>query len=136
MNLLLYMNNYIYKSSNVYKISSMSHCIGLMELLKGFIFSVFLFIPSFSLLENDRDGLSLLACKSQITDDPLGILSSWNVSVHLCEWSGITCGQRHKRVTVLDISSCKLKGSVSPYIGNLSLLRTLNLQNNTTFLSK
>ncbi|EXB51259.1 putative LRR receptor-like serine/threonine-protein kinase [Morus notabilis] len=80
---------------------------------------------------NETDKLSLLAFKSKISDDPLGILNSWNDSLHVCRWQAITCGRRHQRVTMLDLDSCELKGQISPHVGNLSFLRTLNLQNNS-----
>ncbi|XP_068316607.1 putative receptor-like protein kinase At3g47110 [Pyrus communis] len=80
---------------------------------------------------NETDRKSLLTFKAEIVNDPLGILSSWNESLHFCRWQGITCGRRHQRVTVLDLQSSRLNGQLSPYIGNLSFLRTLNLQNNS-----
>nr|XP_011469434.1 PREDICTED: putative receptor-like protein kinase At3g47110 isoform X3 [Fragaria vesca subsp. vesca] len=84
--------------------------------------------------ENEVDRLSLLAFKSEIVSDALGILSSWNDTSNLCgEWQGITCGRRHQRVTVLDLQSSQLNGTLSSRIGNLSFLRTLNLQNNSFY---
>ncbi|KAM7466659.1 hypothetical protein LguiB_014221 [Lonicera macranthoides] len=79
---------------------------------------------------NETDSLSLLAFKSNL-HDPLGVLNSWNSSVHFCKWQGITCGLRHRRVTVLNLSSSGLVGSLSPNIGNLSFLRHIALQNNS-----
>nr|XP_023900158.1 receptor kinase-like protein Xa21 [Quercus suber] len=80
---------------------------------------------------NETDHQALLAFKKQITHDPENILSSWNDSLHFCEWEGVTCGHKHKRVTVLDLSSRGLVGSLSPYIGNLSFIREIVLANNT-----
>ncbi|CAN6568951.1 unnamed protein product [Malus baccata var. baccata] len=80
---------------------------------------------------NETDRKSLLAFKVEIVNDPLGILSSWNESLHFCQWQGIACGHRHQRVIVLDLQSSRLNGQLSPHIGNLSFLRTLNLQNNS-----
>ncbi|KAM5550985.1 putative LRR receptor-like serine/threonine-protein kinase [Rosa sericea] len=89
-------------------------------------------LASSNLRGNEVERLSLLAFKSEIVSDPLGILSSWNDSSNLCdEWRGITCGRRHPRVTVLDLQSSQLEGILSPHIGNLSFLRSLNLQNNS-----
>ncbi|CAN1295328.1 Probable LRR receptor-like serine/threonine-protein kinase At3g47570 [Linum perenne] len=66
-----------------------------------------------------------------ITDDPLGALSSWNNSVHFCEWYGVSCSERHHgRVTALNLSSHGLSGSISPYVGNLSFLKELFLSYN------
>ncbi|BFG22823.1 hypothetical protein CerSpe_090970 [Prunus speciosa] len=83
------------------------------------------------LVGHEVDRLSLLSFKAEIVSDTMGILSSWNESLHMCEWPGVFCGRRHQRVTVLDLQSSQLKGSLSPHIGNLSFLRTLRLQNNS-----
>ncbi|KAK2633168.1 hypothetical protein EUGRSUZ_L00425, partial [Eucalyptus grandis] len=75
--------------------------------------------------------LALLAFKVGITRDPFGVLNSWNNSIGFCQWHGITCGQRHRRVTVLNLSSQELSGLISPHIGNFSFLREMRLQNNS-----
>ncbi|XP_059627516.1 probable LRR receptor-like serine/threonine-protein kinase At3g47570 [Cornus florida] len=80
---------------------------------------------------NETDRLALLAFKAKITNDPLQVMSSWNGSNHFCQWHGVTCGCRHKRVTELDLGSQKLFGSISPHVGNLSFLRLLYLHNNS-----
>ncbi|GJX68122.1 kinase-like domain-containing protein [Tanacetum coccineum] len=51
---------------------------------------------------------------------PNGVLSSWNDSFHFCDWSGISCGKRHRRVTVIKLKSQGLEGSLSPHVGNLT----------------
>ncbi|PWA72124.1 protein kinase-like domain-containing protein [Artemisia annua] len=80
---------------------------------------------------NETDYHALLSFKSKITHDPFSVLTSWNHSVHFCDWSGISCGKRHKRVTVLWLDSQGLEGSLSPHVGNLSFLRMLSLSNNS-----
>ncbi|CAL5373621.1 unnamed protein product [Camellia sinensis] len=80
---------------------------------------------------NEMDWLALLAFKAEITGDPFGAPNSWNESIHLCQWAGITCGRRHQRVTKLKLDHRKLTGSISPHIGNLSFLRVLSLRNNS-----
>ncbi|KAF8028550.1 hypothetical protein BT93_E1239 [Corymbia citriodora subsp. variegata] len=81
---------------------------------------------------NETDKSALLLFKAGIIDDPLGVLSSWNNTVNLCQWYGITCSRRHlNRVIVLDLNSQKLSGSISPHIGNLSFLKVLSLCNNS-----
>ncbi|KAL6146178.1 hypothetical protein ACLB2K_056861 [Fragaria x ananassa] len=79
---------------------------------------------------NETDRLTLLAIKAQIIKDPNGILSSWNDSLHFCNWTGVTCGLRHQRVMTLNLSSYQLIGSLSPHIGNLTFLSGLNLELN------
>ncbi|EOY04292.1 Serine-threonine protein kinase, plant-type, putative [Theobroma cacao] len=80
---------------------------------------------------NDTDHQALLEFKSKITGDQLGVMPLWNNSIHFCRWYGVTCGHKHQRVTKLELQSLKLVGSISPYIGNLSFLRVLNLENNS-----
>ncbi|XP_022772206.1 probable LRR receptor-like serine/threonine-protein kinase At3g47570 isoform X2 [Durio zibethinus] len=80
---------------------------------------------------NETDRQALLQFKAKIAGDQLGIMRSWNNSVHFCQWRGVKCGRRHQRVTRLDLPALKLMGPISPYIGNLSFLRVLSLQNNS-----
>ncbi|GKA83065.1 leucine-rich repeat protein [Tanacetum coccineum] len=80
---------------------------------------------------NETDYLALLSFKSKITQDPYDVLTSWNHSFHFCDWRGISCGKRHKRVTALRLASHGLEGSLSPHVGNLSFLRKLSLPNNS-----
>nr|XP_043619662.1 receptor kinase-like protein Xa21 [Erigeron canadensis] len=77
--------------------------------------------------------MALLSFKSYVTqkNDPYGALASWNSSSHFCNWGGVTCGKRHRRVTVIHLDSEELNGSLSPYLGNLSFLRVLSLKNNS-----
>ncbi|XP_058006592.1 putative receptor-like protein kinase At3g47110 [Hevea brasiliensis] len=80
---------------------------------------------------NETDHLALLEFKAKIVHDPQNVMSSWNDSAHFCNWEGVTCGRKHKRVTKLNLQSQGLVGSLSPYIGNLSFLREIRLRNNT-----
>ncbi|KAH0711661.1 hypothetical protein KY290_007297 [Solanum tuberosum] len=80
---------------------------------------------------NETDRLALLSIKAQITYDPSGVTNSWNDSFHHCSWQGVTCSARHQRVTMLDLSSKQVVGTLVPQIGNMSFLRELILQNNT-----
>ncbi|XP_077225755.1 receptor kinase-like protein Xa21 [Tasmannia lanceolata] len=75
--------------------------------------------------------MALLAFKDGITSDPLGALSSWNHTLHFCQWNGVTCGRRHQRVTVLNLSGQNLVGTLSPAISNLTFLREIHLQENS-----
>ncbi|KAJ9158590.1 hypothetical protein P3X46_024155 [Hevea brasiliensis] len=80
---------------------------------------------------NETDHLALLEFKAQIVLDPQNATSSWNGSAHFCNWEGVICGRKHKRVTILDLQSKGLVGSLSPYIGNMSFLREIRLGNNS-----
>ncbi|XP_058181411.1 putative receptor-like protein kinase At3g47110 [Rhododendron vialii] len=82
-------------------------------------------------LSNETDRLALLSFKELIAEDPLGSLSSWNNSLYLCKWDGVTCSRKHQRVVVvLDLRGKSLSGMLSTFLGNLSCLSSLYLQNN------
>ncbi|XP_023898143.2 probable LRR receptor-like serine/threonine-protein kinase At3g47570 [Quercus suber] len=80
---------------------------------------------------NETDRLALLDFKAKITHDPLQVLSSWNDSIHFCQWRGVGCGHRHQRVIKLKLQSSELVGSISPHVGNLSFLKILSLTDNS-----
>ncbi|KDO47976.1 hypothetical protein CISIN_1g001738mg [Citrus sinensis] len=81
---------------------------------------------------NETDRLALLAIKSQL-HDPLGVTSSWNNSINLCQWTGVTCGHRHQRVTKLYLRNQSIGGILSPHVGNLSFLRLIDLADNNFY---
>ncbi|KAL6847920.1 hypothetical protein ACP4OV_022048 [Aristida adscensionis] len=78
------------------------------------------------------DQAALLAFKAEAistNDDPLASWNSTGAGV-FCGWEGVTCRARHRRVVALRLPSHRLTGVLSPAIGNLSFLRTLDLSNN------
>ncbi|XP_076895984.1 putative receptor-like protein kinase At3g47110 [Bidens hawaiensis] len=100
-----------------------------------FFYSLVIFLTFTSKLasyaNNETDHQSLLKIKLTITQDPFGALTSWNDSLHFCDWTYVTCGKRHRRVTHVVLNSQGLEGSLSPHVGNLSFLRELSLFNNS-----
>ncbi|KAL4597940.1 hypothetical protein ACB092_11G024400 [Castanea dentata] len=84
-------------------------------------------------LTNETGRLALLKFKESIVDDPYGILSSWNDSIQFCYWYGVTCGRHHRRVTALELQGHKLRGTITPYIGNFTFLRVTDLGNNSFY---
>ncbi|KAH6770388.1 hypothetical protein C2S52_015191 [Perilla frutescens var. hirtella] len=93
---------------------------------------IIFFPPAATYSSNETDLRSLLAFKSAIVLDPQGALVSWNQTTHFCRWSGVQCGRRHSdRVVAINLRSQGLVGSLSPHLGNLSLLTSIILQNNT-----
>ena len=106
-----------------------------MHLLVILLFSINLLQPTITANAptNETDRLALIKFKESITHDPDMMLSSWNDSMHFCNWFGITCGRRHQRVTVLDLQGYKLRGSISPHISNITFLRIIKLQNNSLY---
>ncbi|KAL2343141.1 hypothetical protein Fmac_004426 [Flemingia macrophylla] len=81
-------------------------------------------------LYGNQDTKALISVKSQLSNDTLNTLSSWNNSSSPCNWTGVLCDRLGQRVTGLDLSGLGLSGHLSPYIGNLSFLQSLQLQNN------
>ncbi|CAD6334725.1 unnamed protein product [Miscanthus lutarioriparius] len=78
---------------------------------------------------HDRE--ALLALKEALTDSS-GLLSSWNSSSSdFCRWAGVTCSRQHPgRVVSLSLRQKNLGGSISPVIGNLTFLQSLDLFDN------
>ncbi|KAJ8647486.1 hypothetical protein MRB53_000509 [Persea americana] len=74
-------------------------------------------------LRNETDRLALLAFKTEIMDDPLQALSSWNDSLHFCEWRGVTCA--------ISVSNNRFHGRVPYELGHLFRLRQLDLSLNS-----
>ncbi|KGN58770.1 putative receptor-like protein kinase At3g47110 [Cucumis sativus] len=78
----------------------------------------------------ESDHLALLDLKSRVLNDPLKIMSSWNDSRHLCDWTGITCNSTIGRVMVLDLEAHKLSGSIPNSLGNMTHLIAIRLGDN------
>uniref|UniRef100_A0A0E0K293 Leucine-rich repeat-containing N-terminal plant-type domain-containing protein n=1 Tax=Oryza punctata TaxID=4537 RepID=A0A0E0K293_ORYPU len=81
---------------------------------------------------NSTDMLFLFDFKKHISRDPRGALSSWNESVPFCRWNGVTCSRKHPwRVVSLNLFELSLSGTISSSLGNLTLLKELNLSLNS-----
>ncbi|XP_010420883.1 PREDICTED: LRR receptor-like serine/threonine-protein kinase EFR [Camelina sativa] len=80
---------------------------------------------------NETDMEALLEFKSQVSENKREVLASWNHSSSYCNWIGVLCGRKERRVISLDLGGFKLAGAISPSIGNLSFLRLLNLGDNS-----
>ncbi|GMI64927.1 EF-TU receptor [Hibiscus trionum] len=82
-----------------------------------------------SSLVTDKE--ALLSFKSQITTSgPLNPLSQWDPNLSPCNWTGVVCNRRRTRVVDLNLTGFHLQGSISSHIGNMSFLRSLQLQDN------
>ncbi|KAG8390937.1 hypothetical protein BUALT_Bualt01G0135500 [Buddleja alternifolia] len=104
-----------------------------MDFLRNFVI-VMLVLGLYPLIEStplsiDTDKDALISFKSQIsTEFPNNPLSSWGQNLSPCNWTGVSCNS--ERVVAVDLSGLGLTGSISPSLGNLSFLRSLELQNN------
>lgn len=97
-------------------------------LFELFYFSTFCISLSFSL---NSDGLSLLALKASIIEDPNRALASWSeVDATPCRWTGITCDRARRRVTAVALPGRNLTGYIPSEIGALSFLAFLDLSHN------
>ena len=77
------------------------------------------------------DEFALIALKSHITYDSQGILATnWSTKSSYCNWYGISCNAPQQRVSVINLSSMGLEGTIAPQVGNLSFLVSLDLSNN------
>jgi LRR receptor-like serine/threonine-protein kinase FLS2 len=73
-----------------------------------------------------------LSFRRAITADPRGLLSNWTAqnSANICSWYGILCRKHSRRVAAIDLRGSGLEGTLSPSLGNLSLLHSLDLLGN------
>ncbi|CAN7029013.1 unnamed protein product [Brassica rapa subsp. trilocularis] len=101
-----------------------------MRLFYLYSFSAVMLLKAYG-FTGETDRIALLDLKSQVSEDKQNVLSSWNNSFPLCNWKGVTCGLKHKRVTRLDLGGWQLGGVISPSIGNLSFLISLDLSDNS-----
>ncbi|OMO78850.1 hypothetical protein CCACVL1_14080 [Corchorus capsularis] len=76
------------------------------------------------------DKEALISFKSLMSLQSTNPLSSWDQNLSPCNWTGVLCDSPGNRVIALNLSGFGLAGSISPQIGNLSFLRSLELQNN------
>ncbi|KAJ1692706.1 hypothetical protein LUZ63_009404 [Rhynchospora breviuscula] len=82
---------------------------------------------------SESDKQALLILKRNL-DNEMHVLSSWNESIPYCKWEGVYCCRQHpQRVCAIELDSSDLVGPISPYIGNLSYLRSIDLSNNTLY---
>ncbi|KAL8467463.1 hypothetical protein ACS0TY_030921 [Phlomoides rotata] len=82
----------------------------------------------------NSDGLSLLALKAAIMEDPTKSLISWSDSdsdSSPCKWAGILCDHAHNKVTAVSLSDKNLTGYIPSEIGALSFLTSLDLSRNS-----
>ncbi|XP_020589468.1 protein NSP-INTERACTING KINASE 3-like isoform X2 [Phalaenopsis equestris] len=73
--------------------------------------------------------VALMAIKMEL-NDPYNVLENWDInSVDPCSWRMVTCSA-DGFVSALGLPSQSLSGNLSPWIGNISNLESVLLQNN------
>ncbi|KAJ8774149.1 hypothetical protein K2173_009580 [Erythroxylum novogranatense] len=81
----------------------------------------------------NSDGEALLSFRNAIVNSD-GILPLWRPEdPDPCNWRGVTCDRKTKRVIFLSLKNHKLSGSLSPDLGKLENLRVLALYNNNLY---
>ncbi|XP_059637610.1 probable LRR receptor-like serine/threonine-protein kinase At3g47570 [Cornus florida] len=94
-------------------------------------FQIIFLAAESSTLSIVTDKEALISFKSLIiSTEPPNPLSDWDQNSSPCNWTGVVCDKVQQRVVGLDLSGLRLKGSISPHIGNLSSLESLQLQDN------
>ncbi|KAJ6703820.1 LRR RECEPTOR-LIKE SERINE/THREONINE-PROTEIN KINASE FEI 1 [Salix viminalis] len=79
------------------------------------------------------DGEALLRFRNAIISSD-GILPLWRPEdTDPCNWRGVTCDLKTKRVIYLSLKNHKLSGPISPDLGKLEHLRVLALYNNNFY---
>ncbi|MQL93408.1 hypothetical protein Taro_026059 [Colocasia esculenta] len=74
---------------------------------------------------------ALTAFRDSIEEDPLGVLAGWTAAAHHCGWSGVSCDPSNASVLSIELPMKRLGGTISPFLGNISTLRHLNLSSNS-----
>ncbi|GLJ39693.1 hypothetical protein SUGI_0811520 [Cryptomeria japonica] len=93
--------------------------------------SLSLLPPHMAESSNHSDEAALMAFKAAISLDPYNSLLHWNTNHTFCNWPAITCSSLRQRVVSLNLTGMGLFGPISPFLGNLSFLRVLDLKNNS-----
>ncbi|XP_047961865.1 LRR receptor-like serine/threonine-protein kinase ERECTA [Salvia hispanica] len=83
----------------------------------------------FSNSNTDQD--ALLTFKNAINLESDSMLNkNWSTNASICSWTGVSCSLDHQRVTALNFSGFLLHGTISPHLGNLTFLQSLDLSSN------
>nr|GMD82023.1 probable LRR receptor-like serine/threonine-protein kinase At3g47570 [Ipomoea batatas] len=78
----------------------------------------------------ESDEFALLQFKTLITSDPQNILAkNWSTGTPTCQWTGVVCN-RKQRVAAVHLSGLGLSGIISPSLGNLTFLASLDISDN------
>ncbi|KAB2043863.1 hypothetical protein ES319_D01G048900v1, partial [Gossypium barbadense] len=93
-------------------------------------------MPTFSMKLTTilTDQSVLLALKDHVIHDPKNVLTTnWSTSAPICNWFGVSCGSKHRRVTALNLTGLGLVGTLPPHLGNLSFLSLLYVTSNSFY---
>ncbi|XVF82915.1 hypothetical protein PTKIN_Ptkin16aG0089500 [Pterospermum kingtungense] len=93
---------------------------------------LYCFMVSYALTVRNltTDQHALLEFKRRIIDPRNILADNWTTTTSVCNWIGVSCAAKHRRVKTLNLSNMDLTGNVPPHLGNLSFLVSLNLSHN------
>ncbi|MQM04232.1 hypothetical protein Taro_037027 [Colocasia esculenta] len=111
----------------------MASSVGFMFWFVFFFSMLHLRIHSASPSLSDVQLEALVALRDSISEDPLGALANWSNVTHHCSWYGITCDSSNTTVQSISLFELQLRGTISPFIGNISTLQMLDLTSNSFF---
>ncbi|KAL6838401.1 hypothetical protein ACP4OV_031646 [Aristida adscensionis] len=104
------------------------------------VVAVFLAEPAAAAVSDTAEPVqreALLAFKEAVAADPLDVLSNWTVGPgsasgglpRHCNWTGVACeGAGH--VVSIQLSETQLRGTLTPFLGNICTLQVLDLRLN------
>ncbi|CAL5190309.1 unnamed protein product [Lathyrus oleraceus] len=98
-----------------------------------FIFSTFAFASTNATQhQGSEEALALLNWKTNLDIQSQASLSSWTTLSSPCKWEGITCDEKTKFVTVINVTNFGLKGTLSSLnFSSFPMLQTLDISNNS-----
>ncbi|KAB2010692.1 hypothetical protein ES319_D10G258900v1 [Gossypium barbadense] len=90
---------------------------------------------------NGTDQHALLQFKTKVTGDPLKIMESWNISIHFCQWHGVTCDNsfynqipqeigRLRRLETLQLTNNSIRGEIPSNLSACSKLTLVDMRSN------
>ncbi|KAL6838531.1 hypothetical protein ACP4OV_031776 [Aristida adscensionis] len=105
-----------------------------------FLLAVFLAEPAAAAVSDTAESVqreALLAFKEAVAADPLGALSDWTVGPgsasgglpRHCNWTGVACDGAGLVISI-QLSKTRLRGTLTPFLGNISTLQVLDLRLN------
>ncbi|XWS08124.1 hypothetical protein CRYUN_Cryun41cG0052700 [Craigia yunnanensis] len=101
------------------------------SLLSALMFiQCFLITDSLIVRNLTTDQHALFEFKQQIIDPHNILANNWTTTYSVCNWVGVSCAAKHRRVRALNLFNMYLTGTISPHLGNLSFLVSLNLSYN------
>lgn len=102
-----------------------------MALLREVVLLGFLICLSFGTTVNSDNGATLLEIKKSFKDVN-NVLYDWtgSPSSDYCAWRGVTCDNVTFNVVALNLSDLNLDGEISPAIGDLKSLLSIDLRGN------